>query len=184
MNVKKITTAGICLALCMLLPFLTGQIPQIGMVLSPMHIPVLLCGILCGGVYGGIIGFIAPLLRFMLFGMPPIFPIGIAMAFELAAYGLAAGILYRLLPKKTIHIYSSLIGAMLIGRIVWGITRFVMALMFSIKFSFEIFLYEAFINAIPGIICHIIIIPFVVILLRKAGVISEQNRTGLHIEQN
>ena len=30
------------------LPFLTGQIPQIGAMLSPMHIPVLLCGFLCG----------------------------------------------------------------------------------------------------------------------------------------
>ena len=95
MRTKKLCIAGICLTLCMLLPFLTGQIPQIGNALSPMHIPVLLCGMLCGGIYGAIVGFIAPILRFMLFGMPPIFPIGIAMAFELAAYGMASGVIYR-----------------------------------------------------------------------------------------
>lgn len=105
-NNKKITFAGMFLALALLLPFLTGQIPQIGNALSPMHIPVLLCGFVCGGPLGLVVGFIAPLLRYMLFGMPPIFPTGIAMAFELAIYGLAAGLLYKRLPKK-LHTYMS-----------------------------------------------------------------------------
>ena len=104
-NLKKLVLAGVFLALCLLLPFVTGQIPQIGAALSPMHIPVLLCGFVCGWPYGLVVGFVAPLLRFMLFGMPPIFPTGIAMAFELAAYGALTGILYRLLPKKTPYIY-------------------------------------------------------------------------------
>ena len=84
-NVKNVVNAALCLALCMALPFLTGQIPQIGSALSPMHIPVLLCGFICGWPYGLIVGLIAPILRFLLFGMPPIFPTGIAMSFELAA---------------------------------------------------------------------------------------------------
>ena len=37
------------------------------------------------------------------------------MSFELAAYGLFSGLLYRLLPKKTVNIYVSLIGAMILG---------------------------------------------------------------------
>ena len=41
-SVKKLVFAALCLALCIVLPFLTGQIPQIGSMLSPMHIPVLL----------------------------------------------------------------------------------------------------------------------------------------------
>jgi riboflavin transporter FmnP len=124
---KKITFSGLFLALALLLPFLTGQIPQIGSALSPMHIPVLLCGFVIGAPYGLIVGFIAPLLRFMLFQMPPIFPVGTAMAFELAAYGLTAGILYKMLPKKTPYIYVSLILSMLIGRVVWGVTMFVIS---------------------------------------------------------
>ena len=90
-NVSLLVTAAVCLALCMVLPFLTGQIPSIGSALSPMHIPVLLCGFLCGPAYAAVIGAIAPALRFMLFGMPPLFPVGVAMSFELAAYGLISG---------------------------------------------------------------------------------------------
>ena len=36
---KNIAVAGLCLALALVLPFLTGQIPQIGSALYPMHIP-------------------------------------------------------------------------------------------------------------------------------------------------
>jgi len=169
LTVKKITFAGMFLALALLLPFLTGQIPQIGSALSPMHIPVLLCGFVCGGPLGLAVGFIAPLLRYMLFGMPPIFPTGLAMTFELAAYGLVSGLLYRTLPRKIPYIYVSLIISMLVGRVVWGIAMFVISLLATnIQFGFPAFLAGAFINAIPGIILHIVLIPVIVIALNKA----------------
>ena len=95
----KLVYAGVALALAMLLPLLTGQIQQIGNALCPMHIPVFLCGFLCGWPYGVIVGAIAPILRFAIFGMPVLMPAGIAMAFELAAYGFVSGILYKKLPK-------------------------------------------------------------------------------------
>lgn len=170
----KLTISALCLALSLLLPFLTGQIPQIGSVLSPMHIPVLICGFICGGPYGLVVGFLAPIIRYFLFGMPPIFPVGIAMAFELAAYGLVSGILYRSLPKKNQFIYVSLVGAMLIGRIVWGISRFLMAIWFGVDFSFTLFLSGAFITALPGILLHILIIPPILISIRKAGVLENE----------
>ena len=96
--IRRMVTTAVCLALCMVLPFLTGQIPQIGSALSPMHIPVLLAGFLCGPWWAMAVGAVAPLLRFALFGMPPIFPTGVAMCFELAAYGLVSGLLYARLP--------------------------------------------------------------------------------------
>lgn len=163
------------MALALLLPFLTGQIPQIGSALSPMHIPVLLCGFVIGAPYGLIVGFIAPLLRFMLFQMPPIFPVGTAMAFELAAYGLTAGILYKMLPKKTPYIYVSLILSMLIGRVVWGVTMFVISFVaVKIQFSLAAFVAGAFIQAVPGIILHIILIPVIVIALKKANLMLNE----------
>ena len=172
-EMKKLSTAGICLALCMVLPLLTGQIQQFGAALSPMHIPVLLCGFIAGPFYAATIGLIAPLLRFALFGMPPIMPIGIAMTFELAAYGFMAGMLYKTLPKKTPSIYISLVLAMLVGRIVWGIARWVISGVAGAPFTFELFMAGALINAIPGIILHIILIPIVVIALKKADFLSE-----------
>lgn len=179
-NVKNVVNAALCLALCMALPFLTGQIPQIGSALSPMHIPVLLCGFICGWPYGLIVGLIAPILRFLLFGMPPIFPTGIAMSFELAAYGMVCGILYKKLSKTIPNIYFSLIGSMLAGRIVWGIAMGVIAGVGKAQFSFQAFLAGAFLKAVPGIICHIILIPIIVIALQKAHFIDYENYSAAH----
>ena len=83
-NLKKLIYAALCLALCMVLPLLTGQIPEIGKRLSPMHIPVFLCGFLCGWPWGLAVGAIAPILRSFLFGMPALYPDAIVMSFELA----------------------------------------------------------------------------------------------------
>lgn len=168
LNVIQLVTAALCLALCMVLPFLTGQIPQIGSALSPMHIPVLLCGFLCAPAYAAAVGFIAPLLRFALFGMPPIFPTGVAMCFELATYGLVAGVLYRRLPKKNASIYAALIAAMLAGRVVWGIVRALLSGVSGSPFTFAAFWAGGFANAVPGIIVHIVIIPMLVMALRRA----------------
>lgn len=92
---KKLTWSAMFIALGLVLPFLTGQIPQFGNMLLPMHIPVILCGLICGWRYGAIVGFVLPLLRYALFGMPVLFPTGIAMSFELAAYGFFSGFLYE-----------------------------------------------------------------------------------------
>jgi thiamine transporter ThiT len=159
--------AAMFLAVALVLPFLTGQIPQIGSALCPMHIPVLLCGFFCGPWLAAIVGLIAPLLRFFLFTMPPIMPTGIAMCFELATYGLIAGLLYKLLPKKHIFVYVTLIVAMLAGRLVWGAARTVLYGLGKSEFGWMAFLSGAFINAVPGIILHIIIIPILVIALKK-----------------
>lgn len=171
-HLRKLIIAAVCLALCMLLPFLTGQIQQIGNALCPMHIPVLLCGFVCGPWYALAVGLIAPLLRFVLFGMPPLYPIGVAMCFELAAYGALSGLLYRALPKKTGYLYVSLIGAMLGGRLVWGVVRAVLSGVGDHSFTWAAFLAGAFTNAIPGIILHIVIIPPILLALRRAKLFS------------
>lgn len=170
--ILKLVYAAVCLALAMVLPLLTGQIEQIGDALGPMHIAVLICGFVCGWPYGMLVGFVAPLLRFAIFGMPPIFPTGLSMAFELAAYGGISGMLYRILPKKIPYIYVSLIGAMVGGRIIWGIARFIFTGLAGSEFPFSAFLAGAITNAIPGIILHIVLIPVLVIALQKARIID------------
>ena len=164
---RHLTCAAMCLALCLYLPFLTGQIPQIGRALSPMHIPVLLAGFLCGPWWAMVVGLAAPMLRHSLFLMPPLVT-AIAMSFELAAYGLFSGLLYRLLPKKTVNIYVSLIGAMILGRIVWGITMVVISGVSGSAFTWSAFIAGALLNAVPGIILHIVLIPILVMALKRA----------------
>lgn len=167
-SILKLVVSAICLTLCMLLPLITGQIPQIGKALSPMHIPVLLCGLLCGPMYAGLVGAVAPLLRFALFGMPVLVPTGAAMCFELAAYGVAAGMILRALPAKRSSIYAALIGAMLIGRAVWGVAMAALMGMSGSAFTMSAFMAGAFANAVPGIIVHILLIPVIAIAVRRA----------------
>ena len=172
----KLTYAAVCLALALVLPFLTGHIPQIGKMLSPMHIPVLLCGFLCGWPWGVVIGFISPLLRSLLFGMPAIFPSACAMAFELAAYGFVSGLLYRRFPSKNAYIYLTLLIAMVCGRIVWGIARYVFAGVQGTEFTFAAFIAGGVTNAVPGIILQLILIPLIVIALKRAKLIPDADR--------
>ena len=165
---RRITYAALYLAIALVLPFITGQIPEVGSMLCPMHIPVLLCGFMCGWPLGLIVGFIAPLLRGALFGMPALFPTGVAMAFELAVYGAVSGLIYRLLPKKTPSIYITLIIAMICGRVVWGIVRVVLAGLSGSEFTWKMYLAGAVTNALPGIAIQIIIIPIIVMAMNKA----------------
>lgn len=166
-NLLKMIWAAMFLAIAYVLPFFTGQIPQIGAMLCPMHIPVLLCGFICGWPWGLVVGFIAPLLRSMTLGMPPMFPTAVCMAFELATYGSIAGIFYKLFPKKKKFIYCALLGAMVIGRVVWGIVMVICMGITGNPFGFPAFIAGAVTNAIPGIIVQIVLIPILVIVLEK-----------------
>ena len=166
-EIKKLTWCSIFLALAFVMPFLTGQIPQIGSMLCPMHIPVLLCGFFCGAPWGLVVGFVAPILRSFTLGMPPMFPTALCMAFELAAYGLVSGWLHNKLPKRKVSVYVSLFSAMLIGRLIWGVVMFGSVGFDVSKFGFNAFLGGAILNAIPGIILQIVLIPILVFALEK-----------------
>lgn len=175
LSTKKLVLSGLFLAIGLLLPFLIAQIPSVGRRLLPMHIPVLLCGFICGWPYGLIVGLILPVFRSVLFTMPPMFPDAIAMAFELATYGFVSGLLYKLLPKKNVFVFVSLILAMICGRIVWGCASLVLYGLSKTAFTWELFMAGAFINAIPGIVIQLIIIPIIIVSLSKARLIESVN---------
>ena len=170
-RVLRLTYSALYLAIALVLPFLTGQIPQIGSMLCPMHIPALLCGFVCGWPWGLAVGFIAPLLRMVMFGMPPFYT-AIAMAFELLTYGLVSGIMYRkVFKKQTVGtLYGSLLTAMVAGRIVWGIVKVILSGIAADAgaFTFAAFISGALLNAIPGIVVQLILVPAVVVALQKA----------------
>lgn len=166
-EIRNLTLSAMFLALAFVMPFLTGQIPQIGSMLCPMHIPVLLCGFFCGAPWGLGVGFIAPLLRSFTIGMPYMFPTAFCMAFELAVYGFVAGFLHNRLPKKKVYVFVSLLCAMVMGRLVWGLVMF-MCMGFDVSaFGFQAFLTGAVLNAVPGIILQMVLIPILVITLEK-----------------
>lgn len=170
---KKLIYGAVCVALCQVLPLITGMIPEIGKTLLPMHLPVLLCGFVCGCGWGAAVGFLSPLMRSMIFGMPHLYPDAIVMAAELCAYGFFAGLLYRKLPKKPVFVYASLIASMLLGRAVWGAVKFAVLGIGGTDFPFSAFIAGGFTSAWIGIVIQIVLIPPIVLALKKANVICD-----------
>lgn len=165
---QKMVWSGVFVAMGVLLPFLTGQLQGIGQTLLPMHLPVFLCGFICGAPYGLAVGLVVPLLRSVLFGMPVLFPTAISMAVELGIYGVMTGLLYRKLPKKNGRIYIVLVAAMLVGRLVAGSVNVILYGIQGKNYSIWLFFTGMFVNAIPGIMLQLILIPVVVLLLQRA----------------
>ncbi len=187
LKIRKWMLAAMFTALGLVLPFFTGQIPQIGNMLLPMHIPVFLCGLICGPLYGGVIGLILPTMRYMLFGMPAPFPTGIAMSAELLTYGVVAGLLYSTSKWQCIKsLYRSVIAAMLTGRVVWGIVSAVLLGFGGKGFTWQMFMAGAFINAIPGIVLQLILIPAVMAALNRTKLVpfkkkNSESEVSLHV---
>lgn len=183
-NVKKLAVTAMLFAVGMVLPFFIGQIPAIGKMLLPMHIPVLLCGFIVGWQYGALIGFLLPIVRGLVFGMPPLYPNAIAMAFEMAAYGFVSGYLYSHARWQcTKMLYISLVTAMLAGRLVWAFAEVILLGIGGNTFTWEMFAAGAFLNAIPGIIVQLVLIPLIMVALRRAKVvplwIGTENKSGV-----
>ena len=151
---KKLTLSAMFIAVGMVLPLLTGQIQQIGSTFLPMHLPVILCGLICGWQYGALIGFILPFLRSVTFGMPPLFPTAIAMAFELATYGLVIGLIYgRSHRQCVISLYRS--------------------------FTWQMFIAGALLSAVPGIVVQLTLIPTIMVALNRTGLVIFQRKQPL-----
>ena len=163
---KRLVLSALLLAAGLVLPFLTGGIPNFGRMLLPMHLPVLLCGFVCGWKWGLLVGFVTPLLRSVLFGMPPMVPTALAMAFELAAYGALAGVW---------GVYLSLLAALVGGRLVWGLVSIpIYGLLTEQAFTLAAFWMGGFVNAWPGIVLQIVLIPAIVLALEKAKLFQQQ----------
>ncbi len=171
-SIKNMTLSAMFIAIGMVLPFFTGQIPQVGNMMLPMHIPVFLCGLICGWQYGAVVGFVLPLLRSFTFGMPPLYPSALAMAFELMSYGLVVGFVYgHSRWKCVIALYRAMFTAMLSGRLVWGMAMIVLLGVKGNPFTWQAFVTGAFLNAIPGILLQLVFIPAVMVVLNRAGLV-------------
>ena len=165
-QVKYLVMTALCVALGVVLPVTLHAIPNAGSILLPMHIPVLLCGLVCGPVYGLACGILAPLLSSLITSMPPMAMLP-SMICELAVYGLVAGILIRVIKTRynIANLYLSLLGAMLIGRVIYGALN---SLIFRAgEYSLQLWLTGAFVTALPGIAIQLVLLPVLVLALQQ-----------------
>ena len=173
LQINKICLAAMFLALGWLFPFITAQMAQLGQMLLPMHIPVILCGFVLGPVYGALIGFITPITRTLIFGMPQMVPTSLSMMFELATYGAVSGLLFILLVKRfkkvdsIALIYISLISAMILGRVIGGIATYAFTFLNAeaAAYTWEAYWTGFFATSWPGMIVQLILIPAIIRLL-------------------
>ena len=169
---KELSLASMFLAIGLVLPFFTGQIPQVGSMMLPMHIPVLLCGMLCGWPFGLVCGLIGPALSSLLTGMPPpaVLP---GMMVECAVYGCASGVLMHFVRtgNRYADLYISLVPAMLLGRVISGIVK---ALILTPGLSLTAWATASFVTALPGIAIQLVLIPALLLGLERAKVIPKR----------
>ena len=171
--ILRLTLSAMLLAVGLVLPFLTGQIPEIGSMLLPLHLPALICGFVCGWPWGLAVGFVLPVLRSVLFGMPPMIPTALCMSFELAAYGCAAGLAYAKLRGGRRGVYAALIIAMLAGRVLWGLGSWIVyALLMPSGFALAAFWAGGFVNAWPGMVLQLVLVPLIVMALERAKMLD------------
>ncbi len=167
-DIRKLILACLFVAMGLLLPQAFHWFKMSSFIFLPMHIPVLLCGFICGPYLGLLCGLIVPVLSSLLTGMPPLYPVASYMACELAAYGFFSGFLYSRFKLHKVAIYYALVGALLLGRMVLGISQ---ALLLGFgKFAFAPFVTSAFVTAFPGILVQLIIIPAIVVAINKSPV--------------
>lgn len=176
MKTKKITMGALCLALSLLLPQIFHMIgmQQAGSIFLPMHLPVFIGGLLLGPIYGLFLGIFAPILSFIMIGMPGSQRVFYMMS-ELAAYGFFSGLLFHFIKfqNKTVGLYVSLIGAMIAGRLVYGCVLSIATYLFNIPVGgFQAMLFSIT-TGIPGIIIQLLLIPIVVRLVEKSGYLNE-----------
>lgn len=172
-SLRNLLITAVLMAVGFVLPFLTGQIPSVGNMLSPLHLPVLICGLCCGWQWGLLLGAVLPVARSFVFGMPPMLPTALAMAFEMAAYGTLTGVLYGALLKMrgknhAPALYGSLVAAMVGGRLVHGAFMAVYMGLSGGSYTWQAFITADFLNAWPGMILHLLLVPPVVLALERA----------------
>ncbi|MBQ6825173.1 MAG: ECF transporter S component [Clostridia bacterium] len=163
-HLLDLVLASMFLSLAVILPTITMNIKEIADSLLLMHLPIMLCGLICGAEYGLAAGFMAPIIRSLIFTMPPLYPRAIYMALELATYGFVLGLLYK---KSKGKIYVSLISSQIAGRIVWAISKTLLLGFSHEDITFKAFLVGGFLDAIPGIALQLVLIPLIMLIVKK-----------------
>ena len=158
-HTKTITFTALLLAMGIALPHLFHAIggQAAGMMWLPMHLVALLAGLAFGPVSGLTVGALTPLLRFAIFGTPPL-PLVWFMVIEVAAYGAFAGLLRK--PCK-LPAWTSLLFAQIAGRGVRMLSLFIAASWLGMDHlpAFTYVLTGELLLGLPGLVLQWAVVP-------------------------
>ena len=170
-TVKKMCICAFLTAMCYVLPQAFHVLP-LGSVLSPMHIPVLLCGLMCGWPYGLACGVIGPALSTLLTSMPPAAKL-VTMIPELCVYGLVAGLGMKFIRtgRTLLDLYCALLPALLLGRVAGGIAKVLFYLSTAESYTFALWVSSYITGTLPAIVLQLVLLPALVWGLMRAGLI-------------
>ncbi len=160
---EALGTAGVCVALGIVLPFFIHPFGLAPRVILPMHFPVFLAGLLLPPFYAGMVGILTPALSSGFTGMPTTAQVMRLMP-ELAVYAMTASVMLRLLPVwpglserlgRIAAMITAMLVAMILGRIVYVLVSMAMAGIQDMNYYLMILVAPA----LPGIIAQLIIVP-------------------------
>lgn len=159
----------LAIALAVLLPQLAhtagaaiGINSLLGEIILPMHLPVMLTGFIAGPVAGAITGLFAPIISFMLTGMPgtAMFPFIIV---ELAIYGLTSGAI----KNKNIHMLAKILAVQLSGRLARAIAILATFYLVGNERVKPAIILESIKTGAIGIVLQLTLIPLIMITVGK-----------------
>ena len=181
-QIKNLCVSAVCVALCCVLPPVFHSV-GLGTAFSPLHIPVLLCGLICGPWYGLACGIIGPVLCSLINSMPGPAML-IHMVPELVTYGLATGLSMKFVRtgKTPADLYISLASAMILGRIVGGIVQSFVYMGTDSAMTLAGWAAAYFGSSLPGIVCHLLVIPVLYFALVKARLIPGRYTKSATVE--
>jgi hypothetical protein len=92
---------------------------------------------------------------------------------ELCAYGIVAGLGMRYVKtgRSVADVYISLAAAMVLGRIVGGIATAIFYAVTAGSYSLTLWATSYFVESVPGIAAHLILVPALYVALVKARLI-------------
>ncbi len=173
--IKNMCITAMCIALCVVLPMAFHSIPKGGMIFSPMHLPVFLCGLICGPFFGLLCALAGPILSMLITGMPGVSSLP-GMLVELSIYSIIPYLFLKITKFKHLYpfLYIAVALGIVIGRSLGGVMS---SLLYTGEggYQFSMFVNSYIIVGWPGILIQIVVIPNLVYFLIKNRIIKIGN---------
>lgn len=135
---------------------------SLGEIFLPMHLPIILLGLIAGPMVGFVGGVSAPVISFLIVGMP----VGFILPFiviEMAAYGFVSGII-----RSTRMIsFSKVLVTQISGRLVRAVAVIAGVYVFSVDKLNVSIIWDSIIVGIPGIILQLCLLPMVIYAIER-----------------